>query len=121
MWKIYGPLKFTTTRDRLMSYAIIKTGGKQYRVQKGDKLDVERLPLNAGETATFDQVLLVSGEEGIRMGTPVVEGATVQAKVVGQVRAKKVIAFKYKRRKGFHKTIGHRRQMTRLQIEGITV
>ena len=102
-----------------MAYAIIKTGGKQYRVQQGDKLNVERLPLNAGDTATFDQVLLVSGDEGVRLGNPVVEGATVEAKVVGQVRAKKVVAFKYKRRKGFHKTIGHRRQMTRLQIEEI--
>lgn len=103
-----------------MAYAIIKTGGKQYRVSEGDQVDVERLPVEEGQTAIFDQVLCIGGEGGLRLGTPVVEGATVTAKVVGQVRAPKVIAFKFKRRKGFHKTKGHRRQMTRLQVESIS-
>jgi large subunit ribosomal protein L21 len=102
-----------------MAYAIIQTGGKQYRVSEGDKLDVENLGLDAGSTATFDQVLCLSAGAGLQVGTPVLAGASVEAKVIGPVRAKKVIAFKYKRRKGFHKTIGHRRQMTRLEIQSI--
>lgn len=103
-----------------MAYAIFKTGGKQYRVSEGDKVDVEFLPVEAGETATFDQVLCVQTGGGLSVGSPTVAGATVTAKVVGQVRAKKVIAFKYKRRKGFHKTKGHRRQLTRLEIQSIS-
>lgn len=103
-----------------MAYAIFKTGGKQYRVSEGDKVDVEYLAAEAGETATFDQVLCVSTNGSVSVGSPTVSGASVTAKVVAQFRAKKVIAFKYKRRKGFHKTKGHRRQMTRLQIESIT-
>lgn len=102
-----------------MAYAIFKTGGKQYRVSEGDKLDVELLTAEAGDTHTFDEVLCVSTGAGVNVGSPVVAGAKVTAKVLAQVRAKKVIAFKYKRRKGFHKTKGHRRQMTRLQIESI--
>ena len=104
---------------RLMAYAIFKTGGKQYRVSEGDKVDVERLAVEAGETATFNDVLCVNTGSGLSVGSPALAGAIITAKVIGQVRAKKVIAFKYKRRKGFHKTKGHRRQMTRLQIESI--
>ena len=106
-------------KHRLMAYAIFKSGGKQYRVSEGDRVDVERLAFEAGDTATFDQVLCVGNASGVTIGTPVVAGAVVTAKVVGQIRAKKVIAFKYKRRKGFHKTRGHRRQLTRLEIESI--
>lgn len=102
-----------------MAYAIFKTGGKQYRVSEGDKVDVERLAVEAGDTATFDDVLCVNTGSGLSVGSPTVAGAKITAKVIGQVRAKKVIAFKYKRRKGFHKTKGHRRQLTRLQIESI--
>ncbi len=103
-----------------MSYAIFKTGGKQYRVSQGDRIEVERLPLEEGATTEFDSVLCVGGQGGVSVGAPFVEGAKVTAKVLGQVRAKKVTAFKYKRRKGFHLTKGHRRQLTRLEIEGIT-
>ena len=102
-----------------MAYAIFKTGGKQYRVSEGDRLDVEKLDLEVGSEATFDQVLAVSGDDGVQVGDPVVNGATVTAEVLDQVRAKKVIAFKFKRRKGFHKTKGHRRQLTRLAIKAI--
>ena len=90
-----------------MAYAIFKTGGKQYRVSEGDKIDVEKLNLEVGAEASFDQVLFAGG----KVGAPLVEGATVTAEVINQHRAKKVIAFKYKRRKGYHKTKGHRRQL----------
>ena len=103
-----------------MAYAIIRTGGKQYRISEGDQLDVEKLPLAEGETATFEEVLCVGQGGDLRVGAPLVEGASVTATVVGQVRAPKVTAFKYKRRKGFHKTKGHRRQMTRLRVETIS-
>ncbi len=104
-----------------MAYAIIKTGGKQYKVAVGDKLDFELLEAKVGETTNFNEVLLYSNEADIRIGDPVLEGAKVSAKVLDQIRAKKVIAFKYKKRKGYHKTKGSRRQLTRVQIEAITV
>lgn len=104
-----------------MAYAIFKTGGKQYRVSEGQRIDVERLDLEVGQQATFDQVLAVSADDGLRVGDPIVSGASITAEVTDQVRAKKVVAFKFKRRKGFHKTKGHRRQMTRLTIKAITV
>ncbi len=104
-----------------MAIAIIKTGGKQYKVQKGDRIDVERLDVQAGDNLVFDQVLFYANEKDIRIGDPTLEGASVSAKIVEQHRAKKVIAFKYKRRKGYHRTVGHRRQLTRVEIESITV
>jgi large subunit ribosomal protein L21 len=104
-----------------MAYAIFKTGGKQYRVSEGERVDVERLDLEVGQEATFDEILAVSTDGGLRVGDPVVSGASITAEVTDQVRAKKVIAFKFKRRKGFHKTKGHRRQMTRLTIKSISV
>ena len=102
-----------------MAYAIIKTGGKQYRVEAGDKIDVEKLDVEVGETVTFEEVLASGSGDGISVGAPFVEGATVTAKVLEQFRAKKVIAFKFKRRKGHHKTKGHRRHMTRLEIVSV--
>jgi len=99
-----------------MAYAIFKTGGKQYRVSEGDKINVEKLDLEVGAEASFDEVLYVDG----KVGTPFVEGAKVTAEVVAQNRAAKVIAFKYKRRKGYHKTKGHRRQITYIQIKSIS-
>ncbi|MEM6911772.1 MAG: 50S ribosomal protein L21 [Verrucomicrobiota bacterium] len=104
-----------------MTYAIFKTGGKQYRVSEGDKLDVEFLAsVQAGDKTSFDQVLFVSNEGQASVGTPVVEGAKVEAEVVDQIRAKKVINYKFKRRKGYHRTKGHRRQLTKVQITGIS-
>jgi large subunit ribosomal protein L21 len=103
-----------------MAYAIFKTGGKQYRVSEGERVDVERLDLEVGQEATFEEVLAVSTDGGLRVGDPVVSGASITAEVVDQMRAKKVIAFKFKRRMGFHKTKGHRRQMTRLTIKSIS-
>lgn len=99
-----------------MAYAIFKTGGKQYRVEKGDKIDVEKIDAEVGDTVTFEEVLAAGAGDGISVGAPFVDGAKVTAKVVDQHRAKKVIAFKFKRRKGFHKTKGHRRHLTRLEI-----
>ena len=110
----------TATPITPMAYAIFKTGGKQYRVSEGERIDVERLDLEVGQEATFDQVLAVSGGEGLKVGNPTVDGASIVAEVVDQVRAKKVIAFRFKRRKGYHKTRGHRRQLTRLAIKSIT-
>jgi large subunit ribosomal protein L21 len=102
-----------------MAYAIFKTGGKQYKVKQGDKLDVEKLPLGVGEETSFSEVLYVNNGETALIGTPLVEGVVIHAKVLDQHRAPKVTAFKYRRRKGYHKTKGHRRQMTRLEITGI--
>lgn len=102
-----------------MPYAVIKTGGKQYRVQEGDTIDVEKLDLEVGAEAVCDQVLLIGEGDSVKVGTPTIEGAKVTAKVVDQVRAKKEVAFKFKRRKGYHKTKGYRRQLTKLEITAI--
>lgn len=102
-----------------MAYAVIQTGGKQYRVAEGDVIEVEKLDVAEGAEANFEEVLLVSGPAGLSVGTPLVSGASVKAEVVSQEKADKVIAFKYKRRKGYHRTVGHRRQITRLKITSI--
>jgi len=102
-----------------MAYAVIKTGGKQYRVEKGDKINVEKLNAEVGDTVTLDEVLMSGEGDSVNVGTPLIDGASVTAKVVDQFRAKKVIAFKFKRRKGFHKTKGHRRHLTRLEIQSV--
>ncbi|MCB1230675.1 MAG: 50S ribosomal protein L21 [Verrucomicrobiae bacterium] len=102
-----------------MAYAIFKTGGKQYRVSEGDKIAVEKLDAKVGDEVTFSDVLLKGEGENVTVGAPFIDGAAVTAEVVDQARAKKVIAFKFKRRKGYHKTKGHRRQITKLQIKSI--
>ncbi|MGO8991782.1 MAG: 50S ribosomal protein L21 [Polyangiaceae bacterium] len=99
-------------------YAVIKTGGKQYKVAQGDRLRVEKLPANVGETVTFDQVLLVGGE-ALKIGAPLVAGAKVEAKVVAQDREKKIIVFKFRRRKNYRRKNGHRQPFTALEITGI--
>ena len=98
-------------------YAIIATGGKQYKVAEGDIIKVEKLGAEAGETVTFDQVLAVSNE-GLKVGSDVA-GATVTASVLGNGKAKKVIVYKYKRKTGYHKKNGHRQQFTAVKIEKI--
>jgi large subunit ribosomal protein L21 len=100
-------------------YAVIKTGGKQYKVAQGDKLRVEKLPGNVGDTVTFEEVLLVGGD-ALKIGTPTVAGAKVQAKVIAQDRAKKIIVFKFRRRKNYRRKNGHRQPFTALEITGIT-
>ncbi len=102
-----------------MAYAIVQTGGKQYRVAEGDVIDVEKLAVEAG-SETHLEVLLVSNGTALQVGTPLLSGATVTAEVVDQHKGDKVIAFKYKRRKGYHRTVGHRRQLTRLKIKTIS-
>lgn len=103
-----------------MAYAVFKTGGKQYRVQEGETLDVEKIDAEVGSEAKFDTVLLVNDGSSTTVGAPTVEGASVTAKVVDQFRGKKGVAFKFKRRQGYHKTKGFRRSLTKLQITSIS-
>ncbi|HEY2712581.1 MAG TPA: 50S ribosomal protein L21 [Chthoniobacterales bacterium] len=103
-----------------MAYAIIKTGGLQYRVSEGDTIDVDRLDGEAGQKLTFDEVLLHTDGDNITHGGAV-QGATVSGEVVEQRKGEKLIAFKYRRRKGYHRTVGHRRKLTRVKITGITL
>ena len=99
-------------------YAIIETGGKQYTVEAGDKLRVEKLDAKEGDVVTFDKVVFVSGDEP-KVGTPYVEGAKVEAKVLAQDKAKKVIVYKYKAKKNERKKKGHRQPYTLVEITGI--
>ncbi len=101
-----------------MAYAIIVTGGKQYKVAEGDTIFVEKLAAEAGEKVTFDKVVLVGGENTV-IGTPFVEGATVEGTVEKQGRAKKVVTFKYKPKKNMHSKQGHRQPYTRVKIDSI--
>ena len=97
-------------------YAVIRTGGKQYRVAPGDILEIERLPGDPGGAITFSEVLAAEG----KIGTPLVEGASVSAEIVLQHRADKVVAFKKKRRKNTHRKRGHRQSLTRVKINSIS-
>ena len=99
-------------------YAIIATGGKQYKVSAGDIVYVEKLGAEAGSVYQFDQILAVGGET-LTVGNPTVEGAVVEASVIGDVKGKKVIVYKYKRKSGYHKKQGHRQQYTKVKIEKI--
>ena len=100
--------------------AIIVTGGKQYVVNEGDTLFIEKLPVEAGDTVTFDQVLAIVDGENTKFGTPVVEGAKVDATVVKNGKGKKVRVYKYKAKKGYHKRQGHRQPYTKVEIGKIT-
>ena len=101
-------------------YAIIKTGGKQYRVSEGQSVRVERLDGDLGDAIALGEVLLVGGDGQTRIGTPRVDGAVVNAEIVAQDRAKKIVVYKKKRRKGYHKKQGHRQSYTELKITGIS-
>ncbi|MEM6792971.1 MAG: 50S ribosomal protein L21 [Acidobacteriota bacterium] len=102
-------------------YAVIETGGKQYRVQAGDVIDVERLPAASPDepTVTFDRVLLVGGDDDVKVGAPVVEGATVHATLLSEVRGPKILVFKFKRRKQYRRKTGHRQNLHRIRINSI--
>jgi large subunit ribosomal protein L21 len=100
-------------------YAVLETGSKQYRVAAGDTLEIERLAVEAGQPFTFDRVLLVNREGAVSVGAPTVAGATVEADVVEHIRGDKKLTFKMKRRKGYHKTIGHRQELTVVKIKEI--
>ena len=105
----------------VMAYAIIKTGGRQYRVAEGDTIDVDLLDAEVGKTTTFGEVLLHADGDRLTHGDPLISDANVTAEVVEQRKDKKVVAFKFKRRKGYHRTVGHRRKLTRVKIKSITV
>lgn len=100
-------------------YAIVKTGGKQYRVQSGDELNIELLNAEEGSEITFDQVLMIGGGEEVVVGKPLVAGASVKATVLNHGRDRKVIIFKHRRRKGYRKKQGHRQSFTRVRIGDI--
>lgn len=101
-------------------YAIIKTGGKQYKVSEGDVIFVEKLGVADGETVTFNEVLAVGEGDAIKVGAPYVDGASVTAKaLIGEGKAKKIIVFKYKPKKGYAKKQGHRQPFTKVVIEKI--
>jgi large subunit ribosomal protein L21 len=100
-------------------YAVVSTGGKQYKVQKGETLRIEKIPGDVGGKVTLDKVLLVADGENIRVGQPMIEKAAVQASIVEQDRAKKILVFKYKRRKRYRRKAGHRQPYTAIRIDGI--
>ncbi len=102
-----------------MAFAIIKTGGRQYRVSEGDIIDVDFLEAEPGKDGIFADVLFHADGSNLTHGTPLIEGATVEGEIIEQRKDKKVIAFKYRRRKGYHRTVGHRRKLTQVKITGI--
>lgn len=101
------------------AYAIIETGGKQYRVSVGDNLSVEKLPAETGVDITFDRVLMLGGDGAARIGSPLVPGASVSARVEEQYRGEKIVVFKYKPKKRYRRRTGHRQSLTRIAITGI--
>jgi large subunit ribosomal protein L21 len=100
-------------------YAVFETGGKQYRVSEGDAIKVEKLPYQVGDEVEFDQVLLVSGKEGMTVGQPVVKGAKVVARVEAEGRGRKILVWKYRPKQRYRRRQGHRQAYTRLRIEKI--
>ena len=100
-------------------YAVIKTGGKQYRVSPGDSIEVEKLPYDVGEQIELDKVLLVSNDSGPKIGQPLVEGAKVKATVTRQTKGRKVVIFKFRPSKRYRRKKGHRQHYTRLRIDEI--
>lgn len=110
---------FQVDRGRNM-YAVIRTGGKQYRVSTGEKLKIEKLPSDVGKELVLDEVLLVGEGQAIKVGTPVVKGASVKAKIVSHGLGEKVMTFKMRRRKNSKRHRGHRQDYTEIEITGIT-
>jgi len=102
-------------------YAVVTTGGKQYRVQKGETLKIEKIPGDIGSQVEFDQVLMVSDGDRVEIGQPLVENAVVNAHIVEQGKHKKILVFKYKRRKRYRRTQGHRQQFTAVKIDDISL
>jgi large subunit ribosomal protein L21 len=100
-------------------YAVLETGSKQYRVAAGDTLEIERLEVESGKPHTFDRVLLVSNDGKLTLGSPTVANASIVADVIAHKRGEKKIAFKMKRRKGYHRTVGHRQELTVIKITDI--
>jgi len=100
-------------------YAVIQTGGHQYRVEPGSEFTIEKIAAAEGENITFDNVLLVRNDDGVQVGAPYVDGASVSATVLSQERARKILVFKFKRRKNYKRLRGHRQQLTRIRIDKI--
>ena len=97
-------------------FAIIETGGKQYLVQKGDKIQIEKLPTDAGQSVVFEKVLFTSNGAEVQIGKPYISGAKVEAKVIKQGKGEKVRVFKYKQKSKYRRTIGHRQHFTEIEI-----
>jgi large subunit ribosomal protein L21 len=116
---LFTPFRSALPELLRFMYAVLETGSKQYRVAAGDRLEVERLTVEAGQTVTFDRVLLVNNDGKVTVGSPTVPSASVEADVLEHIRGDKKIAFKMKRRKGYHKTIGHRQELTVVKIKEI--
>lgn len=104
----------------MSTYAIIQKGSHQYRVSEGDVIDVDRMDAESGSEVTFDQVKLVGGENGVSVGAPLVDGASVAATVVGEVKGEKKRGMNFRRRKGSKRKLGHRQRYTRVKITGIS-
>ncbi len=100
-------------------YAVIRTGGKQYQVKAGDSLEVEKLEGNVGDTITLGDVLLVANDAAVTIGQPVVDGATVTAKITGQYRGDKILVFRYRPKKRIRVRKGHRQYLTRLEVQSV--
>lgn len=101
-------------------YAVIKTGGKQHKVSQGDEISIEKINGSKGETVVFDEVLMISSGDDVKIGTPFLEGARVEGEIIDQTKAGKINVFKMKRRKGFKKKTGHRQKLTRMKIKEIS-
>ena len=123
VFRLSKAVRHVTLRDfsTAMAYAIIKTGGRQHRVAEGDIIDVDFLNEEAGKEGVFADVLFHCDGEKLTHGNPLIEGATVTGEIIEQRKDKKVIAFKYRRRKGYHRTVGHRRKLTRIKITDISL
>jgi len=104
-----------------MKYAIVEDGGKQYKAVEGGTIEVDYFPAEAGEQVDLERVLMIVDGDQVSVGTPVVAGAKIQARVVSQVKGPKIVVFKYKPKKRIRRKTGHRQKYTRLQIDGITV
>jgi large subunit ribosomal protein L21 len=103
-----------------MSYAVFKTGGKQYRAGTGEILTIEKLEGDAGAKVTFGEVLLVGEGDNIKLGGDL-KGAEVVGEIIGQIKGEKLLAYRYKRRKGYHRTVGHRQKLTKVKVTAINV
>ncbi len=100
-------------------FAVIKSGGKQFKVSKGDKIDVELINFEEDKPAVFEEVLMIGEGDNVTIGRPLIEGASVQADILGEIKDDKVYAFQFRRRKGSHRTVGHRQKKLRVQISDI--
>jgi large subunit ribosomal protein L21 len=102
-------------------YAVIKTGGKQHKVSEGDIISIEKINGSRGDTVSFNEILMISKDDDIKVGTPYLEGANVSGEIMEQTKGHKINVFKMKRRKGFKKKTGHRQKLTRMKIKAISI